>query len=460
MRKLIICCGIAAAASTGSVSATNVFNLEGFGPISRSLGGAGVAHPIGAAAMMYNPATLGLMGEGSELHIGLDLIGTDIDTRNTATGENASSGKDSMSHNRGPVYYAPEFAFTQRNDRLTYGVGAFAQGGLGTEFGSKSFLSRTTVNNIDTGLENSSRLLNLRIPFAAAYKVNDQLTLGASLDAVWTQLNLELLLDASQVGSLIADGRVTGGLVPVLGGLPALSGAHFSFTKDEIVGGGVDAWGVGGKIGLTYQVTPATRLGAAYNFETHVGDLEGKATLTAVDAVAGAIPLKGDIKIRDFQNPAQFSIGVSHAFNDQWTLVADYQRVFWESVMENLDVGFVDSASGLNIDILLPQDYEDINIYTMGVEYKHDSSWTFRGGFSHSDQALQSDLLFAIIPAYLQDHLTGGLSYAWGGNHRVDVALSYAFEEDMKNSSQPNTSVPIKSTHSQLNAVVSYVYRF
>jgi len=460
MRKLKTICVCLISLFPGVVSATNVFNMEGFGPVSRSLGGAGVAYDIGAPAMMYNPATLGLMERGFRVHAGLDLVSTDIEVKNRATGEKVSSGKSSFSKNRGPTYFTPEFAVTHGRDALTFGVGAFAQGGVGTEFGNSSFLSGTTTNGIDTGLENSTRLLNLRIPFAAAFNVNDKLTVGASIDAVWTQLNLELLFDASQVGALIGDGRAGGSLVPVLGGLPALSGAHLSFTKDKIAGGGADAWGIGGKIGLTWQVLDSTRLGMAYNFETRVSDLSGGATLTAVDAVLGQIPLRGDVKVRDLQNPAQFSLGISHAVNAQWTVVADYQRVFWEDVMEDVDIGFVDDASGADLDLLLPQEYDDITIYTFGVQYRHSSRWAFRAGFSHSDQALQSDLMFAILPAYLQDHVTGGLSYAWTGNSSIDMALSYAIEETMSNSSQPNTSVPVKSSHSQINGTVAYVHRF
>lgn len=143
---------------SNGAGATNVFNLEGFGPVSRALGGAGAAHDIGAAGMMYNPATLGLIEEGPGLYIGLDLIGTDIDTVNQATGEKAKSNKNSESNNRGPIYYAPQLAYTNNVGNLTLGVGAFAQGGLGTEFGKTSFLSKTSTNNVDTGLDNSSRL--------------------------------------------------------------------------------------------------------------------------------------------------------------------------------------------------------------------------------------------------------------------------------------------------------------
>ena len=46
-----------------TVHATNGMNLEGYGPIATGMGGASMAYDNGAAAMMNNPATLGLMPE-------------------------------------------------------------------------------------------------------------------------------------------------------------------------------------------------------------------------------------------------------------------------------------------------------------------------------------------------------------------------------------------------------------
>jgi long-chain fatty acid transport protein len=213
-------------------------------------------------------------------------------------------------------------------------------------------------------------------------------------------------------------------------------------------------------VGLTYQATPRTRIGAAYNAETKVSDLKGKATLTAVSSTAGNIPLNGDLVLRDFQNPAQLSLGVSHQVNSKWTVLGDYQRVYWENAMKDLNVGFVDRASGQNIDIKLPLNYKDINIIKVGAEYKHNGKWTFRGGYSHSDQAVPGSTTYAVVPAYLTDHLTVGASYALSKTSKLDFALSHAFEEKVSNSSQPSTSIPIESSHSQNNIVVGYSYKF
>jgi long-chain fatty acid transport protein len=427
--------------------ATDVFRFEGFGPVSRGMGGGATAFDVGSAGMMTNPATLSLMSAGSEIQLGLDLVMTDISAKNKATGENASS--DSHSNNRGP-YAAPEAAFVYRAAPLTLGFGAFAQGGLGTEYGNNTFLSRAS-GNLDTGLDNSSRLLVLNIPFAISYDVNEKLTIGATIDAMWEGLNLGLLLPAEQVGALIQGGRVTGSLLPVLGGLPDLRGAHFSMTKNQPLASGIDAWGFGARIGAIYKLSKDTILGAAYSMESQMADMEGNATMTAVDGQLGQIPLKGKIKLRGLQMPAHLDIGISHQFNEHWLVVADISRVFWKNAVKDLNVAFV-ADDGNNIDIQLAQNYKDQMIYSVGVAYKT-GHWTLRSGVRIADQAMRSDTVIAVIPAIPTKHASAGFSYDFSAANKVDFAYSHAFEESMDS---PNTRL----VHSQDNFSIAYAHRF
>jgi long-chain fatty acid transport protein len=437
----------------GTSQATDVFRLEGYGPVSRAMGGTATAYDVGAGALLANPATLSLTGPGSRLHVGLDLVNADIDVRNRATGETASS--DSHSKNRGP-YVAPELAYVWSNGPLTLAAGAFAQGGLGTEYGRNSFLSRTPSGNA-SGLEMSSRLLVLDIPFALSYKVNDRLSIGASLDALWTGLNLNLLFGGDQVGALIGAGRVQGSLLPVIGGLPAFDGAHVSFTKNQPVASGAHAWGIGGRVGVTYAATERTTVGVSYQFESDLSDLEGKATVTALDRVVGQVALPGNVAIRDFQMPAVLSIGVGHKLGDQWRLTADLSEVYWKHAMKDINVHFVADAGVL--DLRLPQDYKDQTIFAVGAAYTS-GPWTYRGGARVASQALRPDLVFAVIPATPRKHLTAGVAYALAPGATIDVAYSHAFRERLDNPGVPNTSAPISVSNRQDNLAISYTHQF
>ncbi|MFZ2269140.1 MAG: outer membrane protein transport protein [Azonexus sp.] len=449
--------------------ATDVFRLEGYGAISRAMGGTAVAHDVGAAGMMTNPATLSLMQNDEEAMLGLDMVTTDIKVKDTTTGESVSS--KTHGNNRGP-YFAPEAAYTKRLGALSFGLGAFAQGGLGTEYGNNSFLSNDGAGN-PTGLGNSSRLLVLNIPLAASYKVNDKLVLGGSVDAMWQGLNLDLLLTTNQVMSLAGDGRVNGSLVGVLapyfpvaaGGNGALQGAHFSLTKNQFLGSGVDSWGYGGKMGMLYKASPETTLGASYSFQSQMADMEGNATMTAVLSGNTQLPLAGKIKIKDFQMPAHVDLGVAQRLNSQWLVTADISHVFWKEVMKDIKVAFVASPgaivpTGGDINILLPQNYKDQTILSLGTAYQLNDDLTLRGGLRFATQALRSNTLFAVIPATPTKHVSAGLTYALSKHSKLDFAYSHAFKETMDNSGPPNAAGPTQVAHAQNNATINFRYSY
>ena len=77
----------------GSAYATNGMNLEGYGPIAAGMGGASMAYDNGNAAVMNNPATLGLMGQGDRLHVAVGFLGPDVSV-SMGGGPVAESGGD------------------------------------------------------------------------------------------------------------------------------------------------------------------------------------------------------------------------------------------------------------------------------------------------------------------------------------------------------------------------------
>jgi long-chain fatty acid transport protein len=296
----------------------------------------------------------------------------------------------------------------------------------------------------------------LNIPLAASFRVSEALTIGG-IDATWQGINLNLLLGADQVGSLIGGGRVSGSLLPVLGGLPDLRGAHFSLTRNAPLASGVNAWGyTAGRHDL--RPVEATRLGAAYTLRSRMcrhgrpRDPDRHRRRGGADAAAGAS------RIRDFQMPAVLNLGVSQRVNDQLTLAADVSRVFWSSVMKDIKVGFVADGGG-DLNILLPQNYKDQTILAWAAPGRW-TRWTLRGGLRLAQQALPSSTLFAVIPATPRKHLSAGFGYAVSPSSSVDFAWSHAFQENMDNGSLPNTSAPIRVSHAQDNATLAYTYRF
>jgi len=84
-----------------TVGATNGMNMEGYGPIAAAMGGASMAYDNGSAAMMNNPATLGMMKEGDRLDAFFGFLGPDVESE--AGGMTAKSDGD--------AYYMPAVGF-------------------------------------------------------------------------------------------------------------------------------------------------------------------------------------------------------------------------------------------------------------------------------------------------------------------------------------------------------------
>ncbi|WP_312963935.1 OmpP1/FadL family transporter [Stutzerimonas nitrititolerans] len=444
-------------ASSHAVATDGVF-LEGFGAVSRSMGGTAVAHYVGPASMMVNPATMDLSDSAGELLLGFDLITTDIGATNLETGEHVSSSDHS--NNRGP-YVAPQFAYIHKVSNWTFGAGVFAQAGVGVEYGNDSFLSRGDVGGkgfaagADTGLENASRLTILDIPFAASFKVNDRLVIGGSLDAKWNGLNLDYLLGTNQLGSLAGDGRVSGSLLGLIGTLPDPRGVHLSVSQNKELASGVDGWGYSGRLGLLYKMTPTTKLGISYMFKSHMNDLKGKGTVTAVDSLIGNAPIDGEVRVLDFNTPAKLDVGISHQVTDKLLVAFDVSRVFWKDAWKDIKVGF--SSDVGDVDLRLPQNAKNQTIAAIGAAYAATQNLTVRAGYR---QATEAPFTMALLPGTPQKHASLGFSYQISKSSRFDAAYSHGFEESMTNRSAYNTSSPVRSSMAQDNFVLAYNYSF
>lgn len=456
LTKVVVAAGVALIST--SASAIELARVEGFGPVSRGFAGAGVAHAVGAGSMMLNPAELLRLDSEHEALVQLTQVHARIDIDNRATGETVRNA--GLGNNRGP-YHLPELAYAWRTGDWAFGTGVFAAGGFGIEYGTQSFLSRTTTNNVATGLPVNSRVAQLRIPFAVAFKPDSRWRLGASIDVVNASLNLASLLDAQQVGLLIQSGRASGNLVPVLAAIPDLSGAHFEFVRNNALASELAAWGVAGRIGASFQLSPQTSVAGAYEFKSALRNLKGRGQLTAIDKDNNHIRLEGDGSLPAFQFPQAFVLGVSHRITPQMAVTADLRRTLWGQVLGDTVVDFR-SDSGGTLSVSLPTGFNNLTTLAVGAEWQWQSSWTLRAGASHAFQpAVPSDHLSGTFPTFTRNHLSTGLSYRHREAHQFDLGLSYGFTDPVRNPGGNVNSIPaIEGRNRQINPVIGYSYHF
>lgn len=532
--KKILSVAVAAALGAPAAAwATNGMNLEGYGPIALGMGGASMAYDNGTAAMMNNPATIGLGADGQRLDVAFGVLGPDVNTKNTYGNEDSSATSFSM----------PAFGWTRRTGKITYGLGMFAQGGMGAEYdagsaadqsGNISATNGTTFYNPGlgfqgdaTGNDQRSELGVGRLLFPISYKVNDQLNIGGSIDYVWGGLDILWSMDANNFfGGLDssynaglntyganAEGNranISGSLVDTFfsmfapaAGAPSATQpivgfywGHFEFSDNSDFTQKTRGAGFAGKLGFTYKVNNKLTVGGTYHMKTAMSDFEGDVKLKfnvdmydlGGDGTFGTgddtntnmtVPVKGKVKVVDFQWPTTIGLGIAYEVSDKLMIAADWKQLKWSEVMESFNMAISTDNTAANgafagkkLDVEYYQNWDDQNVIQVGGAYKATDQLTVRAGFNHASNPVPNDTVNFLFPATIENHYTFGLGYEVDKASSVDFAMSYAPEVKVTESVTEDANIggpattdssasPANTiTHSQTNWQIMYSYRF
>ena len=468
---------------SSNVLATNGMNLEGYGPVATAMGGASMAYDNGTAAMMNNPATIGLMNEAHRADVSIGKLGPDV----TATHETFNMSADSSATS----FIMPALGWVMKNGKMTYGFGVFSQGGMGTEFGSNSWMSNPGQQATSPKLVNRSEVGVGRALIPFTYQVTEQLVVGGSADFVWAGMDLKMGMNEAQFGDLAnpasqKQGMASGSLVDGFNalyekgsgtGISQLNYAHFNFSNSSDFTGEASGKGFAGKIGLTFKVNDMVSIGATYHSKTSLSDLEtSNATMTmGVNADTGImsggaasstyvdmdVPVSGKISVNNFQWPSTMGLGIVVKPMKRIMLVADVKQIGWADVMKTFDMTFTadnvatnGSFAGAVMDMKLFQNWEDQTVYSVGGAIAVTDELTLRGGANRGKNPVPAAYLNALFPAIVQNHITAGLGYKMKGGSSVDVSMTKALEAKVTSDGS------VTSTHEQLNwqLMYSYVY--
>lgn len=444
---------------TQTVRATDLLFFEGIGTVPRSMGGTALSYDVGGSGMANNVATLLLMppGQSAEFQLNLDAPNT-LEIRDVATGEIATTDRSPVFH----AYYSPNLDYVWRSGDLAAGLGVFTNGGLGTEYGHDSFLSRIP-SGVDTGLAVSSKALFLRAPLAFAYQVTPALAVGGAFEGVFTGLSLSDLGNADQIATLLAQGHIFGSLLPAIGPVVGtMGGAYFSFSRSPEIKFGTDAFGISGRLGATYRLEEGTIIGMAYRFRTLLPDLSGTmGRIVAVSPAGEQVSLPGSFRVLDFQLPANLGVGVSHELTPDLLIAFDYHHTFWTEAFQELKIRFK-ADSGGDLALNIPQAYRDADIFSLGVRYHASPHLTLRAGGQIANQALPSNQLLAIAPIVTTVHASTGFTLGISEGVALEFAYIHAFTANLTNRSPPNVSVtaPIGVVQNQDNFSLGLTFRF
>ncbi len=464
-----------------SAWATNGMNLEAYGPIAGGMGGASFAYDNGTAAVANNPATIGLMAQGSRLDVALGFLGPNVSSSMTGMPD-ADSSAD--------AFYMPAVGYAHKQGQTSYGIGLFGQGGMGTEYDGNSFLAagsgKTVRSEVGVG-----RLL---IPLT--YDVNDKLTIGGSLDYVWATMDLRMAMSGAQFGDMVsalggsqtfgtASGSMVTGMVGMItGGQLDPNGpvnwTRFDFSNSSAFFGEAFGDGLAAKLGMAYKVNERLSVGATYHSKTNLSDMStGNATvsmnvnmddgLLAGGSPTGtyspvSVPVTGRIKVKDFQWPETYGIGLAFQATDKVMLAADVKHIGWSDVMENFQMSFTADANqdnplaagfaGGTLDASMIQNWKDQTVLALGASVQTTQQLALRVGFNTSTNPVPDKYMNPLFPAIIKSHYTVGGGYEINTASSINASFTYAPEVEATNGGGVTT------THSQFNWQVMYSHLF
>lgn len=281
-------------------------------------GNAFVATADSAAAVHYNPAGLIQLDDAqAQAGVYAIVLGTKTDAGRGTT--EADKEIQAAPH----LYYARPY-----NDRLSYGFGLNSPFGLGTDWGRDTPISPVITE---------ARLMVASATAAAAYKLNDELSVGLSLSMNYADLELEQGL-----------------------GIP---GSYLGFAGDDFA--------ASGSLSVLWQPYEKHSFGLIYVTKSSF-DLDGETS-------TGGAGLSDDSSSSmDFMTPARIAGGYSYRPAPGWNIEANVEWLDWDA-LNTLKLK-TSTLPGTSV-VPVPFEWESSFIYEIGFSYTTPEGYIFAAGY-------------------------------------------------------------------------------
>lgn len=312
------------------------------------------------------------------------------------------------------LYYAKPL-----NAKFVFGLGLNEPFGYATNYRADSVLRYQATYD-------SLSVVNLN--FALAYRINEEFSVGAGLNAQRVYLKRNHALDfgalcQQQYGAAVCSAE---GLTPQ---------NHDGFFSAQL-----DGSGYGMNLGVLWNLDSGTRLGLSYRSRVK-HTLDGNASFANVPAgFAAQARFQDQGASSALTTPQIISFSLWHGLSERWSLAADWSYTGWGSVdqtrlhLENSGVPKTTLKDGLAYSVR----------YSFGCEYRASDAWTWRTGISVDNSPVpdekfhmgaplstQTNAVVAGRTARLPDDdrrwLAFGASWQASGHSRWDLAYAHLF---------------------------------
>jgi long-chain fatty acid transport protein len=382
MRLLRIAVATALVAPCAAMATTGYFQ-HGYGMKAKGMGGVGIALPQDALAPATNPAGIGFVA--NRMDVGVDWFRPIRGSEITGNGAGLNGSFDGSGNKN---YYIPEFGYARAlNRNLSFGLAIYGNGGMNTTYKTSPFAP--FGDSSPAGVD----LIQMFISPTVAYKPNADHSFGVALNIAYQRFALD-------------------GAAPFAGF--SASPANFTGMGDDGSGG----WGL--RLGWTGKITPSVTLGATYQTKTR---------MKAFGKYSGLFAENGDLDI-----PENYGVGIAVKATPRLTVAADIQQINYgkvKSVGNPVELLFAGNLFGTSNGPGFG--WRNTTVYKLGVSYEWSPDLTLRAGYATLRQPVPANqtLLNILAPGVVEDHLTLGATWAFGGNKELTVGYMHAFKKNV-----------------------------
>ena len=401
--------------------ATNGYFSHGTSVAEKGLAGAGVAYSQDTLSASNNPA--GMVWQGGAWDIGAALFAPirSYTVTNPPSGLGPFPLAPGSYESDNELFLIPQFGYNWAlNEKSTIGISVYGNGGMNTEYPSSLYPSGTSAPPCSPGTfycgTTGVNFEQLFISTTYSRKFSDSASWGISGIVAYQRFS------ATGVNNF----------------------AGSSNDPANLSDNGTDtATGFGVRLGVQAEVAKGLTLGAAYQPKINMGEF---------DDYAGLFAEKGGFDI-----PSNWTLGLAWHVSDNNVFLFDIQQIDYTDVgsvsnsIANLssmcmtgppDAGCLGGSNGAGFG------WQDMTIYKLGYEWASSDAWTWRVGYSLTDQPIPTtEMTFNVLaPGVIEQHFTFGFTRSYSNNSDFNVAVMYAPNVKVSgpNSFDPNQNIDLE----------------
>lgn len=329
-----------------------------------------------ASTLFKNPAGMSLL-TGPQLNSSLQVLYGNVQFQgNSKTTTTGGNGQNAIGFLPGTSL----FVTYPVTEKLTVGFGTFSYFGLSENYGDH-WACRYDLQN--------GTLIGVSLMPAASFKVNDWLSIGGGLNAMYGYLDGQVA-----VNNLIGpDGQM-------------------KINNHQ--------WGFGGNAGIMIQPQPGTRIGVNYLSQVDL-NFSAKPGFTGLGPGLSVLLANPPQLNMGMTVPQSVMVGIYQELNDKWALLADVGWQNWSQFGE-VAIG-IDSNTSRSFTAQLH--FDDTWHGAIGAEYKASEQWRFTGGFAYDTSAVSDADRSVVLP--VGQAFRYGLGAFWKVSQSVDLGAAYEF---------------------------------